>query len=95
MSMQPGNRMRGRALAVVLLTGLSWPVWSPAWAAPVQAASAPAPGSRVSGTVTAIAGNVLTVKDDKGTESKVTVPDSARVSRASRRSQEPQRGYSY
>ena len=61
------------------LTGLSWPVSSPAWAAPVQAASAPAPGSRVSGTVTAIAGNVLTVKDDKGTESKVTVPDSARV----------------
>jgi ribosomal protein L24 len=29
--------------------------------------------------VTAIAGNVLTVKDDKGTESKVTVADSARV----------------
>ncbi len=79
MSMQPGNRMRGRALAVVVLTGLSWPVWSPAWATPVQAANAPAPGSRVSGTVTAIAGNILTVKDDKGTESKVTVSDSARV----------------
>jgi hypothetical protein len=79
MSMQSGNRMRGRALAVVLLTGLSWPALSPAWAAPGQAASAPALGSRVSGTVTAIAGNVLTVKDDKGTESKVTVPDSARV----------------
>jgi transcription antitermination factor NusG len=79
MSIQPGNRMRGRALAVVLATGLVWPALAPAWAAPVQAAAAPAPGSRVSGTVTAIAGSVLTVKDDKGTESKVTVPDSARV----------------
>jgi ribosomal protein L24 len=79
MSIQPGNRMRGRALAVVLATGLSWPGLSPAWAATVQAASAPTPGSRVSGTVTAIAGNVLTVKDDKGTESKVAVADSARV----------------
>ncbi len=39
----------------------------------------PVPGSRVSGTVSAISGNVLTVKDDQGTESKVTVPDSARV----------------
>jgi ribosomal protein L24 len=71
--------MRGRALAVVLATGLSWSALSPAWAAPVQAASAPAPGSRISGTVTAIAGNILTVKDDKGTESKVTVADSARL----------------
>jgi hypothetical protein len=79
MSIQPGNRMRGRALAVVLATGLSWPGLCPAWAAPVQAASAPTPGSRVSGTVTAIAGNVLTVRDDKGIESKVTVADSARV----------------
>jgi hypothetical protein len=79
MSVQHGNRMRGRALAVMLATGLSWAGLSPAWAAPVQAASAPAPGSRVSGTVTAIAGNVLTVKDDKGAESKVTVADSARV----------------
>ncbi len=79
MSMQSGSWTRGRVLAVVLLTGLSWPVCSPAWAVPIQAASAPAPGSRVSGAVTAIAGNVLTVKDDKGTEYKVTVPDSARV----------------
>ncbi len=71
--------MRARALAAVLATGLSWSVSSPAWAAPLQAASAPTPGSRVSGTVTAIAGNVLTVKDDKGTESKVTVPDTAQV----------------
>ena len=41
MSIQPGNRMRGKALAAVLATGLSWPVPSPAWAAPVQAAAAP------------------------------------------------------
>lgn len=41
-------------------------------------ADQPASG-RVSGTVTAIAGNVLTVKDDKGVESKVSVADSARV----------------
>jgi hypothetical protein len=79
MSMQPGNRMRARALAIVLATGLSWSGLSPAWASPIQAASAPAPSSRLSGTVTAIAGNVLTVKDDKGTESKMTVADSARV----------------
>lgn len=79
MSIQPGNRMRGKALVVLLAAGLSSPGLSPAWAAPIQAASAPAPGSRVSGTVTAIAGNVLTVKDDKGIESKVTVADSARV----------------
>jgi hypothetical protein len=79
MSIQPGNRMRARAVAAILATGLSWSVSSPAWAAPLQAASAPTPGSRVSGTVTTIAGNVLTVRDDQGTESKVTVPDSARV----------------
>jgi len=79
MSTQPGSRTRGNALAVVLVAGLSWVTLSPAWAAPMQAAAAPAPGSRVSGTVTAITGNVLTVKDDKGTESKVTLEDSARV----------------
>jgi hypothetical protein len=47
-------------------------------AGPIQAPAAAASG-RVSGTVTAVSGNVLTVKDDKGVESKVTVPDSARV----------------
>jgi hypothetical protein len=45
---------------------------------PAQTPAA-APTNRVAGTVTAVAGNVLTVKDDKGAESKVTVPDSARV----------------
>ena len=59
------------------------PGWVGAWPhpyGPVPAqTAAPAPGSRISGTVTAIAGSVLTVKDDKGTESKVTVADSARV----------------
>ncbi len=43
------------------------------------AVAAPAPGTRIAGTVTAIAGNLLTVKDDKGNESKVTVQDSAKV----------------
>lgn len=44
------------------------------------AAQADRPASgRVSGTVTAIAGNLLTVKDDKGAESKFSVADSARV----------------
>jgi transcription antitermination factor NusG len=76
---QAGFRRRVNALAVVLLAGLGSGTLFPAWAAPVQAAAAPAAGSRVSGTVTAIAGNVLTVKDDKGVESKVTVADSARV----------------
>jgi hypothetical protein len=81
MLMQPENRMRGKALRAAAFVGLSILMLSPGWAAPVQAASAPAaaPGSRVSGTVTAIAGNILTVKDDQGVESKVTVPDSTRV----------------
>jgi len=79
MSNQSGNQMRGRLLGIALATGLSCSALTPAWAAPLQAASAPVPGSRVSGTVTAIAGSVLTVKDDKGVEFKVTVPDSARV----------------
>jgi transcription antitermination factor NusG len=79
MLMQAGFRRRVNALAVVLVAGLGSGTLFPAWAAPVQAAAAPAAGSRVSGTVTAIAGNVLTVKDDKGVESKVTVADSARV----------------
>ena len=69
MSIQPGNRMRGRALAspghrlelVGVVSGLG---------GALQAASAPAPGSRVSGTVTAIAGNVLTVKTIKGPSPK-------------------------
>ncbi len=43
------------------------------------AGQAPAPGSRIAGTVTAVSGNVLTVRDDKGSESKVTVPDSAKL----------------
>jgi hypothetical protein len=79
MSMQPGFTARCRRLALVLLAGLSWGPLSPAWAAATQTAAAPAPGSRVAGTVTAIAGNVLTVKDDKGAESKITVADSARL----------------
>jgi transcription antitermination factor NusG len=33
----------------------------------------------VAGTVTAIAGNILTIKDDKGAEARVTVPDTAKV----------------
>jgi hypothetical protein len=75
-----GIGRRVNTLAVVLIAGLGSGTFSSAWAAPVQAAAAPAaPGSRVSGTVTAIAGSVLTVKDDKGVESKVTVADSARV----------------
>ncbi len=86
MSIQPGNRMHGKArkLALAFAASLSVPALLPgsALAAPVQEAAttaAAAPGSRVSGTVTAIAGNVLTVKDDKGTEAKVTVPDSAKL----------------
>ena len=79
MLMQAGFGRRVSALAVVLVAGLGSGTLFPASAAPLQAAAAPAAGSRVSGTVTAIAGNTLTVKDDKGTESKVTVADSARV----------------
>ena len=79
MLMQAGFGRRVSALAVVLVAGLGSGTLFPASAAPLQAAAAPATGSRVSGTVTAIAGNTLTVKDDKGTESKVTVADSARV----------------
>ncbi len=41
--------------------------------------TSPAPGSRVAGTVTAVSGSILTVKDDKGVESKVTVQDSAKI----------------
>jgi len=59
-------------------------VAAPAYAAspspPAEAQSpAPASGSLVRGTVTAIAGNVLTVKDDQGAEQKITVPDSSKV----------------
>jgi hypothetical protein len=85
MSIQPGKRTRGKALMMALATvaGLNLLAPAPAVAVPVQAPSAPAaaptPGSRFAGTVTAIAGNVLTVKDDKGTEAKVTVPDSAKL----------------
>ncbi len=46
---------------------------------PVAQAIGQAPGSRIAGTVTAVSGNVLTVRDDKGSESKVTVPDSAKL----------------
>ena len=79
MFMQVRDGVRIRALVAVLAAGLGGPAMSSAWAAPMQAPTAPAPGSRVAGTVTAIAGNLLTVKDDKGAESKVTVPDTAKV----------------
>jgi hypothetical protein len=82
MSTQPKNRGRRRALALAAagLACLSLATLPAAAASPIQAAVAPAAsGGRVSGTVTAIAGNVLTIKDDSGAESKITVLDSARV----------------
>jgi len=85
-SMQRENRISRKAvlLALASVASLSLPA---AFAARIDSsalqagapAAAPAPGSRLAGTVTAISGSVLTVKDDKGTESKVTVADSARI----------------
>jgi transcription antitermination factor NusG len=77
------TRARQRALlfafaTLVILNSKSLMFASPAQAAPALT-SAPAAGSRVTGRVTAIDGNVLTVKDDKGAEVKVTVGDSARL----------------
>ena len=75
--------MRQSVFVLVSASLLTLGVVSPASVAQAPAsqspAASPAPGSRVAGTVTAIAGNVLTVRDDKGNESKVTVQDSARV----------------
>lgn len=42
----------------------------------------PASGSRVLGTVTAVSGSGLTLKNGKGVEVKVAVPDSARIQQA-------------
>ncbi len=81
MSTQPKSlgRRGVLALATAGLAYLSLATLPAAWASPIQAAAAPQPGGRVAGTVTAIVGNVLTIKEDSGTESKITVPDSARV----------------
>ncbi len=72
---RPENPRLPKALLAALLVGMSA---AGTMIAGAQAA-APAASSRVAGTVSAIAGSVLTVKDDKGVESKVTVPDAARV----------------
>jgi hypothetical protein len=73
-------QMPGKALlaAAISTGGLMLPSAS-AYALASQAEQPQAASGRVTGTVTAIAGNVLTVKDDSGVESKVTVADSARV----------------
>src|SRR5258707_12892464 len=42
-------------------------------------AAAPAPAARQLGTVTAIAGNSLTLKTDSGQQVVVSVPDGARI----------------
>ncbi|HEX3374482.1 MAG TPA: hypothetical protein VHS13_09755, partial [Edaphobacter sp.] len=42
-------------------------------------AAAPAPAARQLGTVTAVAGNSLTLKTDAGQEVVVSVPDGARI----------------
>src|SRR5271170_675878 len=82
---QRDNQTRRKAilLAVASVASLSLPAFAAkSHASALQegsAATAPASSGRVAGTVTAISGSVLTVKDDKGTESKVTVPDSARI----------------
>src|SRR5271163_436605 len=82
---QRDNQTRRKAilLAVASVASLSLPAFAAkSHASALQegsAATAPASGSRLAGTVTAISGTVLTVKDDKGTEAKVTVPDSARI----------------
>ena len=80
MSRQSRSRRRGKSLAMaaVLLASLSLATFS-AWASPIQTAAAPQAGNRVAGTVTAIAGNVFTIKDDKGAEAKVTIPDTAKI----------------
>ena len=69
-------------LAATVLAAANSAAPCAAVASPLQAAGAApaaAPGSRLAGTVTAVSGNVLTVKDDKGILAQVTVPDSARV----------------
>lgn len=72
-----------RTITAVLLAGMGLAVCSPisAWAgqAAQSPSTTPVPGSRFAGTVTAVAGNVLTVKDDKGVEAKITVLDSAKI----------------
>jgi len=76
-------KLSRRTLRAVLCASLGLAVLGPmsAWAvSQAQApATSPAPGSRFAGTVTAVAGNVLTVKDDKGVEAKITVQDSAKI----------------
>jgi transcription antitermination factor NusG len=80
MSIRTIDRMRTSTLAMLLTVSVGSIALSTVWVNSASAqAAAPAPGSRVTGTVSAISGNVLTVKDDQGNESKVTVPDSAKV----------------
>jgi hypothetical protein len=78
---RPFSRMPGKALlAVAISTGsLLLAAYPCASAFASQGEQTQAAGGRVTGTVTAVAGNVLTIKDDKGAENKVTVADSARV----------------
>jgi hypothetical protein len=64
-------------LAAAISTGIL--IISAPCASASQAEQPATARGRITGTVTAIAGNVVTVKDDKGVESKVTVADSARV----------------
>jgi hypothetical protein len=74
------SQMPGKALLAVAVSvgGLMLAISPRPLHAFAAQADQPA-NSRVSGTVTAVAGNVLTVKDDKGAESKISVADSARV----------------
>jgi hypothetical protein len=76
-----------RTIAAAMLAGLGLAVANPAPAAAghsaqassVQGTAPATASSRFAGTVTAVAGNVLTVKDDKGVEAKITVQDSAKI----------------
>ncbi|AXC11834.1 PE_PGRS family protein [Acidisarcina polymorpha] len=73
-------RFRAALLAGSFFSGVALLGGSARMVYAAQAAdSQPAAASRVAGTVVSIAGSVIVVKDDKGTESRITVPDSARV----------------
>lgn len=77
------HRMPKKALlAAAISTGLlipAEPVFAAAPQAPASQTAAPAASGRFAGTVTGIAGNVLTIKNAQGVEAKITVQDSAKV----------------
>src|SRR5262245_8815454 len=71
-----------RSVFYILLAVLSMGVFSAAASAQAQPGGTAQPAAaRQMGTVTAIAGNTLTLKTDSGSEAKVVVQDSTRILR--------------